>query len=429
MIQPILFLILLVVLFAIGLVRFGLADFSRSRLDRICQARGNPNRFGAILKRHERALIVIEFLYLLTFSVAVIWSRFLLDLRWPESRPNIQTFWEVGKWLLVAIGFAFGCVALPWTIARVSGEKVLYRVWPLLRGMILLARPFLTIFDRVDGALHRLTGREERDNGESTLAEEILSVVDEGQREGVLESEARSMIHRVMELAEVDTGAVMTPRTDMFCIPVTHTLEEARQTMLESGHSRVPVVGESTDDICGILYAKDLLKYIHDSETSIPLSEIVRPPFYVPESSGIDTLLESLKRERVHLAVVIDEYGGVAGLVTMEDILEEIVGDISDEYDEAKETLIREIDDNNIEVDARVHIDDLNDRFRFELPEDKDFDTVGGFAFSQFARVPNAGESFTWQQLRFTVIDADERRLGKLKIEVDPSLAAAANEE
>ena len=159
------------------------------------------------------------------------------------------------------------------------------------------------------------------------------------------------------------------------------------------------------------------------------LADIVREPLYVPETTGIDTLLEMMKNERVHLAIVIDEYSGVSGLVTMEDILEEIVGDIGDEYDSAEEQDIHAVGSGVIELDARVHIDDLNEQFQFELPEDGDFDTIGGFVLTELGRIPKAAESLIWRNLRITVLEADKRKLRKLRIEVDESLTARTAED
>ncbi|NOX55822.1 MAG: HlyC/CorC family transporter [Planctomycetes bacterium] len=237
------------------------------------------------------------------------------------------------------------------------------------------------------------------------------------------------MIHRVIKLQDEDAAAIMTPRTDMVCIPADCTLEEARQRLLEAGHSRVPVIGKSPDDILGILYAKDLLKYTRAATDGTKLTEITRSPFYIPETACLDTLLETMKRQRVHMAIILDEYGGVSGLVTLEDILEEIVGEIVDEYDAALVEPVKYVSPHVAEVDARMHIDDVNREFQLQLPEDGDYDTIGGFVFSHLGRVPVEGETFTWQQAKFTVLDADKRRIRKLRIEVDESLTAVAGDE
>ena len=213
----------------------------------------------------------------------------------------------------------------------------------------------------------------------------------------------------------------MTPRTDMDCVLADCTLEEARQQLIESGHSRMPVIGDSTDDVIGILYAKDLLKALEPQRTGGPipvLRDIIREPVYVPLTTRIPAMLELMKRQKIHIAMVHDEYGGVAGLVTMEDILEEIVGEIGDEYDEEQaQDEIRPESAGVVEVDARTRLDEINRECDYDLPESDDFDTVGGFVFSQFGRMPTAGEILDWQQLRFTVLEADARRIQRLRIE------------
>ena len=299
------------------------------------------------------------------------------------------------------------------------------------RALRTVAAPALWVLREFDKLVHRLLGLEEPETDDAaTITEEIRTAVDEGHREGILESSARTMIHRVMELQDVDVADIMTPRTAMVCIPVESDLEAARQLFLEEGHSRIPVIGKTTDDIVGMLYAKDLLRYIDAKPDSnhATLADIARDPFYVPETMGIDTLLKSFKRERVHLAIVLDEYGGVAGLVTMEDILEEIVGEIVDEYDLAATEQIHTLSPGVSEVDARAHIDDVNEQLNMNLPSDRDFDTLGGFVFSLLGRIPVAGEQFNWEQFRFTVLEADKRRIVRVRVEVDQSIPATPRE-
>ena len=186
---------------------------------------------------------------------------------------------------------------------------------------------------------------------------------------------------------------------------------------------------KSTDDIVGILYAKDLLNHVGEVNGAAPrlLTEIIREPLYIPESTGIDKLLQTMQKQRIHIAIVLDEYGGVAGLVTMEDILEEIVGEIADEHDEVPDELIHQIQEDIIEVDARVHIDDLNEQFGFQLPEDEDYDTIGGFVFTQLERVPKVNEQLSWGTLEMTVLDADKRKIIKVRIKVEEKIAANSN--
>ena len=431
LLPPLLTAVLLLVGFLSALACYSLRGFSRSRLDEICCRHGREERFGLILRRAEPALLAVELFNSLAWLLLIVTALAWLQL-W-QLPGDEQLGWPIyaAKLLLLVLMLVFGGVILPWTLARVVGEWFLFRVWPLIGLLLAVARPVLYLCSQTDKLVHRVSGLgEPADDDAATIAEEILTVVDEGQREGLLESGAQTMIHRVMDLAEEDVAAIMTPRTDMNCIGADASFEEARQKFLEAGHSRMPVIGESPDDVDGILYAKDLLKHLDLANGQQPaLKDIIREPFYVPETSGIDTLLETMRHKHVHLAIVLDEYGGVAGLVTMEDVLEEIVGEIVDEYDATEEVTIRQIKPGVHEVDARVHTDDLNEQFDYGLPEDGDFDTIGGFTVTQLGRVPEPGETLTWGRLRITVLAADKRKIHKLRIEVDPSQAAATAED
>lgn len=404
-----------------AIASYTLRDFSRSRLDEICRGRNNGQRFGLILKRHEQTLLSVEFVYLVCTTVTAVFVAGRFGLWSPATTGTAAWFPFTAKWLLLLLTFLFTLVIFPRSLAQVVGEPLLYHTWPLLNGLQTAMRPAQMIVGGINTVLHRLCGRQEpSENDVATLTEEIRTVVDEGERDGLLESGARTMIHRIMELGDEDAAAVMTPRTDMFSISIDASFQDARSLLVQAGHTRVPVVGESTDDIVGILYAKDLLDYSH--EDAPPLSEIVREPFYVPETTRIDDLLETMKRKHVHLAIVLDEYGGVAGLVTLEDVLEEIVGEIVDEYDPAEPEPIRRLGPGLAEVDARVHIDDLNEQLGCDLPEDQDYDTAGGFVFSFLGRIPATGETLTCHALRITVLEAGKRKILKLRIETDPAL-------
>ena len=403
-------------------VCYSLRNFTRSRLAAVCKAQGNVGRLGDVLRLDETVLTVCE---ILTVCTIVAGTALLAVWKYPDAaqaagwRPFLDLF-------VVAAAAGFAVMILPWSLSRVYGERIVYRTWPLVSGMTTVCRPLLLVAWRVDTILHRIAGRRDPEpETVETLTDEIQSVVDEGEREGVLESRAGRMIQRIMELREYDVRAAMTPRTDVVFVPQAATWEEARGIILESGHSRLPVIGESADDVMGILYARDLLQHAGSAEQRQQLADLLRPANFVPETTTIEDLLERMKRERFHIAIVLDEYGGVTGLVTLEDILEEIVGDIADEFDAAEEEQVRHVDDDTIDVDARTHIDDLNEEFDFGLPDEEDYDTIGGFVFSEFGRIPAQGESFTWRNLRLTVLEADQRKVIKLRIEVDRSLVPA----
>lgn len=407
--------------------RHSLRGFSLSRLEEIAGNRNNPERFRHIHRWHEQACLTADFAFCLLGGLTVLLLvRWLVPETWPPVEPAAWAALLVEGVGLV-LGLLVGLVAIPWSLARVAREKLLFSLWPLLSILLKLALPLRGLTRRIEVLTFRLSGIPEPSGEESTLlTEELQTVINEGQREGLLESQARSMIERVIALQEDDAASVMRPRTSMRCIAADSSFEEAREQLLEFGHSRVPVVGESTDDIVGILYAKDLLKYLK-SEGDRPdsLREILREPFYVPEATGVDKLLELMKRRKVHLAIVVDEYGGVAGLVTMEDILEEIVGNIHDEYDPEEDTGIREISTGVVEVDSEVHIDDLNEQFELDLPEDGDFETIGGFVYDHFGRIPVSGESFSLKAVQVTVLQATPRRIRTLRLNIAPPTATS----
>ncbi len=409
---------LLVLVMLTAVAKTSLREFSRSHLEAVCRVRGRAELFGEILAGRERVQLAVAILHAATLVLTVAWW-----MNWFRSVSSAWGGWSIAAAIGVAtIVLLFAAVVFPWGLGRVWGEAFLVRSWRVLAGLTLVLDPLLAVARVTDRLLHRVAGRPEPPTGDTAaLREEIRSVVDEGQRGGVLENAARTMIHQVMDLHDEDVAAVMTPRTDMVCIDADESLEAARQQLLAAGHTRVPVVGESIDDIVGILYAKDLLRHLQPDVDMGPseLREVVREPFYVPETTGIDTLLETLKREKVHLAIVLDEYGGVAGLVTLEDILEEIVGEIEDEYDEVPGELVRSIGPGVNEIDARAHIDDLNERFGYGIPEDDNYDTLGGFVISRFGRIPVKGEDLAWNQWRFSVDAADKRRVLLLRVEAE----------
>lgn len=431
LILPALIVILLLLAFWSALGCDSLRDFSYSRLEELCESKGIPDRFSQILKEQGSALLVLEFI--LTCVTLVLSGVICVWIGWPMVIDGEMTQRIAWKFVLQYAGFAilafFAADVLPWTIARVAAESFLCRWWPVIVALQAMLKPGLWIAHQLDRYAHRVAGRAEpQADDASVLEEDIRSVVEEGEREGVLEVGSTAMIRRVMELQDEDVGAIMTPRTEMHCVPADCTLEEARQILIESGHSRMPVIGDSTDDVIGILYAKDLLKALEPHRTGQPfpvLRDIIREPVYVPLTTEIPAMLELMKRRKIHIAMVHDEYGGVAGLVTMEDILEEIVGEIADEYDEVQLTNdICQESSSVIEVDARVRLDELNRQFDYGLPHSDDFDTVGGFAFAQFGRIPGIGEKFDWERLRMTVLEADARRIQRLRIE---QLDGAAN--
>lgn len=400
-----------------------LVVYSRSRLEEICSRRGREDRLGEILRHDDAVAVAVDSLGVLSVAVLLILAGSGLREMLVPGPKQLDAIPFVVRFLGVLIGLGGGLLAtlvwIPRSIANVWAEPFLFYFWPVLEALRKVLAPLLAVADAWDLIVRRLAGRTTEPDSEF-FGDEIRTVFNEGEREGLLAEEEREMIESVIELRDADVAEIMTPRTDMVSIHASASLEEARQIILEAGHSRIPVHRESRDDVIGILYAKDLLPYLGHSEKEKPsLEEVVREPLYVPETKGLASLLQEFRQKRVHMAIVLDEYGGVAGLVTIEDILEEIVGEIVDEFDKALEEPLRQLGPGVVEIDARLHIDELNEALHLNLPEDADFDTVGGFVFSEMGRIPEAGEQFTHENVRFTILDAGKRTIERIRVEVE----------
>ncbi|HEY7523906.1 MAG TPA: hemolysin family protein [Candidatus Limnocylindrales bacterium] len=280
------------------------------------------------------------------------------------------------------------------------------------------------LFGPLVGVLTWTTSRISRLFGADVGAEERISseelrlIIEQGGEQGILEAEEEQMIHAVIELGDRRVHEVMVPRTAMVALPVTASFDEAIDTVVEEGHSRVPMFEESVDEIVGLLYAKDLLPFLKGSSGPRPeLRSLLRTPVFVPESLTIDDLLHELQRRKVHIAIVLDEYGGTAGLVTIEDLLEEIVGEIQDEYDEEEPMIVR-LSDDEARVDGRASVDDLVGLFEISpaLEDDDEFDTVGGLIYHRVGGVPSPGDQVQVDGLRLTVESTDGRRVSKVLV-------------
>ncbi len=247
-------------------------------------------------------------------------------------------------------------------------------------------------------------------------AEELKLIVERGGEQGILEAEEEQMIHAVIELGERRLHEVMVPRTAIVALSAGATLDEAIDTVVAEGHSRVPIYHESIDEIVGILYAKDLLQFLKGQRAERPaLRSLLRPPLFVPESMSIDDLLHEFQRRKVHIAIVLDEYGGTAGIVTIEDLLEEIVGEIQDEYD-VEEPLVERLSAAEVRIDGRAAVDDLREVFDTELAlqDEDEYDTVGGLIYHRIGGVPAPGDTIEIDGMTLTVESIDGRRVGKV---------------
>ena len=291
-----------------------------------------------------------------------------------------------------------------WTLALVWLVRALEIVlWPAVRVMVWLSNRLASPFGGVPFS------------GTSLITEEeIRMLVDAGEEEGIIEEDEKAMIYSIFEFGDTLAREVMVPRIDIVALDADTPLQEAVDTIIAAGHSRVPVYDGTVDHVLGLLYAKDVLVHLRDGGERPALRDMLRPAYFVPETKKVDDLLREMQRLRVHLAVVVDEYGGTAGVVTVEDILEEIVGEIQDEYD-AEEPVFQLVHEGEYVLDARMHLDDVNDLLGVELPTEVS-DTLGGLIYSSLGKVPAAGERLHIDGLQIEVLTVTGRRIRKVRV-------------
>jgi putative hemolysin len=305
---------------------------------------------------------------------------------------------------------------IPLFISTRNPEATLLFLLPVLRPFLPLmafaADPFHKLFDRTRRKEQAPENGEEDD--EEDIGDDIQALIDVGEAEGILEEEEGELIHSIIEFGDTRVSEVMTPRPDIVAIPESATFREARDIMIESKYSRLPVYRDQIDNVEGLIYVRDLLQRWAEGKEDEPIAPLVRPVYFVPETKPVAELLEEMQKAHVQLSIVIDEYGGVAGLVTVEDILEEIVGEIEDEDIGREEEEIVE-SDGAYEVLGSTEIGKIERLFGVEI-EDDDFTTIAGLVINESGKVPRSGEHLTFHGLDVEVLEADERRIGRLRL-------------
>lgn len=403
-------LLLPVLLLAAGALAGGLRTFLASPWRSLLAEDLPPHRRDALapLLRDPARLVTVAGLLR---ALGVLGGTFLLV----EATADLAPAWCWG--LRVALGLlaALALEGAPALAARGRGLRACLLLLPLVRLLSVPLRPLTWLVERLlavrpgEAPVHRPTA----------VAAGLVATILESGREEPLTHGERRMIERILAMPETDAAAVMTPRTEITAVPADASVAEALRLSREEGHSRIPVYEEDLDHILGVFYVKDVLQDLgNGSELDRePVRARMRPPFLVPETTGVVPLLEEMRRRRVHLAVVVDEYGGTAGVVTIEDLLEEIVGEIQDEHDpEGEEPKVERIGPGELLVDARLAISDLNEILGTDLPEDEDFDTLGGLLFDRFGHIPEAGEEVREDGVLLQVKDADGRRVRQVLV-------------
>jgi putative hemolysin len=401
-----------------------LVSIRRSRVEQMVdEGVGGATRVRRLLDEPGRFLAVIQlgvtFVgFLASAFGAVSLTRQLGDVLQtvPALHGSAEPIALIVVTLLIALFTIVFGELVPKSLALAHRERFALSLSAPVDVLGRLLRPVVALLTGVTGLVTRSLGVSATQREASISTEELMLIVERGGEQGVLEAEEEQMIHAVIELGDRRLHEVMVPRIAIVALPATATLEEAVDTIVGEGHSRIPVYEESIDEVVGILYAKDLLPFLKDGAGPRPaLRTLLRTPVFVPESMSIDDLLHELQRRKVHIAIVLDEYGGTAGLVTIEDLLEEIVGEIQDEYD-VEEPMVEKLSDDEVRIDGRASIDDLAETFdtELELDDNDEYDTVGGLIFHRIGGVPTAGDQVRVNGLTLTVESTDGRRVGKV---------------
>ncbi|PYO00053.1 MAG: hypothetical protein DMD91_11300 [Candidatus Rokuibacteriota bacterium] len=376
-------------------------SLGRARLRRLAGADGEPSRSALIEHPHDLLVTLLVGITVINIGAAALAATLAEDVFGARYGLVAEI---VG---MIVILTTFGEV-LPMTFAVKYPERFL----TLARRPVAWLSVVLTPVRSTLGALTMLTVRiigSERQAQAELSEEELRTLVDVGAKEGVVEREEREMIHKVFELEDTLVRSVMVPRTDMFCLDVDTPREKVLPALRENLHSRVPVYEGSLDVIVGVLYTKDLLPHLAGLPMDFDLRAQLHPPYFVPESKRADVLLQEFQAKKLHMAIVVDEYGGTAGLVALEDLLEELVGEIVDEYDEP-ERLIQKLDANTFRVAGKLPIDELNAVTGLSV-SDKAYDTVGGWVLDLFGRVPRKSERLDTPELTVVVEKVERTRV------------------
>lgn len=414
----------LVVTAYLSALSMALVAASRSALERKLEERGQLARRQWILERLDDAAHAVA-LFRTVGRVTCFTLVLLAFTGFGESaRIGVRDLVLSMVTSVLLIWFFTSVVAS--AMARYLGHGLIAASVPSIRVASILAAPFLAIVGFVDEAVRRLSGADD-DNVEE-IGEDLLLTIEDSTREGELDPLSARILENVVEFRSTTVSSVMTPRTNVIGLEYTDDLDRIRAFLAEAGHSRVPVYEDSLDQILGVLYVKDLVRYLGTGAPEFRLRPLLREPIRVPETKPVRELLLDFQRAEVHLALVVDEYGGTAGLATIEDVLEEIVGEINDEHDvdaDASPELIP-LGERIWQMPGRYRVDDLNAHLEVGVPEEDDYDTVAGFLLKRFGRIPKPGESTVEGGWEFEVAAASRTQILMVKV-TGPAAAGGAS--
>ncbi|MBW3596172.1 MAG: hemolysin family protein [Planctomycetes bacterium] len=394
-----------------------LHEFSVSGLEEYCRRRNRRELFGVILDHSEDAALAAESLQTLGAVLTVLAGGFWMLEERTLTPGTLAGAAAIGALVLLAV-----TSWIPWAVAEVWSAPFLYHTWRVWRALMFVLWPLTVGVSVFRNLLHRLSGEPEEEwDEEEEFEEEVRAIVTAATREGHLEEDAREMIESVIQLADSDVSDIMTPRSAVDALEANLGWREMLKFVISAGRTRLPVYEERLDNVLGVLYVKDLMPELARPRSKRrAFRELVRPAWFVPATRPVNEMLRDFLRTRNHLAIVLDEYESVAGIVTIEDVLEEIVGEIVDESDKDEPSDIIPIDDSTAEAVGRTHLADLNELFGFDFPEPEDYDTIGGFLMHHLGEIPKPGEHIQWNGLRITVLESTRRRIDRVRIERQP---------
>ncbi|MSR41146.1 MAG: HlyC/CorC family transporter [Phycisphaerales bacterium] len=402
-------------------LNLALTRVSRSGLEREFAARGRSVQGIWLLRRTDEAGHAASLLrtigrvgiygaVLMMFTGVGEGAHFSVHALVYAALCSIVVIWVVTSVLAAAI-------------ARHASYPLITGSLGFIRSSVLLFSPFLAAVMVLDEAVHRLTGANLRDDEGD---DELLDSIQDRRQDGDIDPVAATLLENAVSFGALDVSSIMTPRTDIEGMPLTDDIAEIRLFLCDVRHSRVPVFEESLDEIVGILYVRDLVRYFGETPTDFSLRTLLREPLRVPESKLVGELLRDFQRHEVHLAIVVDEYGGTAGICTIEDVLEELVGEIHDEHEDATDVsaLILARADGIYETDGRVTVPEVNDRLGLSIPDEGDYATIAGFLLDRFGRVPVVGDRLEAEGAIFVILRATRTAIEKIGIEVqNPGIA------
>jgi CBS domain containing-hemolysin-like protein len=394
---------------------YSLRDFSRTRLAEYLGTHNGDKWFEPITLHADDLIFVTAFNRLFS-NIAICVLAFICF-----DQFHFSTLLRNTLMVLVA-GFitTFCSITIPQAAAKYGGPEIIGFFAAILNFLRIVLFPFTWLTHSTDELMRRILGVKIEVPDEK-VDEDILSAVEEGEIEGVVDEQERDMIESVIELRGTTTGQIMTARQDITAIDVESAdLASIKKILQQCGHTRLPVYELSLDHVIGVIHVRDLIPLLGAPPEKFDIRPMLRPPFFVPESKPLRDLLTDFRLQKIQIAIVLDEYGTTSGVATVEDILEELVGDISDEHDKEEPAMLKRLDDRVVEADARIRVDEFNRLSGVTLREDGGYETLGGFLTTAMSRIPEKGAVFEQDGVKYTILDAEPQRVKRVRIEVLP---------